>query len=60
MAPPAGGLLGWISRQVRIAWLYLLFIAGSQIFVILAITAAAPENAGMVLGAGGGEWGMGT
>ena len=24
--------------QVRIAWLYLLFIAGSQIFVILAIT----------------------
>ena len=26
--------------QVRIAWLYLLFIAGSQIFVITAITAA--------------------
>ena len=25
-------------NQVRIAWLYLLFIAGSQIFVILAIT----------------------
>ena len=29
----------WMSAvQVRIAWLYLLFIAGSQIFVILAIT----------------------
>ena len=30
----------WIRCQVRIAWLYLLFIAGSQIFVIAAITVA--------------------
>ena len=29
---------GHCCNQVRIAWLYLLFIAGSQIFVILAIT----------------------
>ena len=29
-----------VQLQVRIAWLYLLFIAGSQIFVITAITAA--------------------
>eukprot|EP00438_Fugacium_kawagutii_P036374 Skav223640 [mRNA] locus=scaffold46:390846:396532:+ [translate_table: standard] len=30
------------TSKVRIAWLYLLFIAGSQIFVILAITVFYP------------------
>lgn len=32
------------NPDVRIAWLYLLFIAGSQIFVILAITVLYPPS----------------
>lgn len=30
--------------EVRVAWIYLLFIAGSQIFVILAITVLYPPS----------------
>merc|ERR1719440_253360 len=36
----------WKNRQVLIVWVYLLFIAGSQLFVILSVTFWYPPSVG--------------